>query len=107
MERIPYTLARAYRDIRLGTEPWTPINEFLHEWADYSRDNRDALIAEPLSGLPEPGDSDAWRWAVFCVGMVEYLSEKDAVPRPAWVENPAYTLDAPWYAFDAHGPGEA
>lgn len=104
-ERIPYTLARACRDICAGTLPWVALNEFLHEWFDYASDRREALVAEPIaitSPFVEVG-ARFWRWAVFCAAAAEWLCTWDRVERPAWVDDPAYALAEPWYGFDAPG----
>ena len=47
-ERELYTLAQAYQDISAGTEPWVALNEFLHEWFEYAKDQRSQLIAERI-----------------------------------------------------------
>lgn len=102
-ERIPFSLARAYRDIRAGMPPWVALNEFLHEWFEYSCERRAALVAEPVTTLNAESDVDSWRWAVFCAAMADWLCERDPVGRPAWVDDQAYTLAAPWYVSDAPG----
>ena len=95
------TLAEAYRQIRRGTKPWIALNEFFHEWLDYSREQRGALIAEPILSNPRRGHEspELWRWAVFCVAAAEYLCTRDGVPCPKWLTDPAYTLREPWYRF--------
>lgn len=103
MDRTPYTLAHAYRDIRSVTEPWVAINEFLHEWYDYSRDQREQLLAQPPAPFPDRTATDLRLWAVFLVALAEWLCEEHRVPCPSWVDNPACTLDAPWYVIDAPG----
>ncbi len=104
-ERKPYTLAQAYQDISAGTEPWVALNEFLHEWFEYAQDQRALLIAEriPAGDLLEKSEPALWRWAVFCAATADWLCEHDGIQRPAWVDDPAYTLTAPWYCFDAPG----
>jgi hypothetical protein len=104
-ERRLYTLADAYRNISAGAEPWVALNEFLHEWSDYADSQRTELIFEPLptgasSGASEPA---TWPWAVFCAATADWLCERDGMQRPAWVDDPVYTLTAPWYCFDAPG----
>jgi len=32
------TLARAYADTCAGVPPWVALNEFFHEWFDYSKE---------------------------------------------------------------------
>jgi len=109
MEPIPYTLARAYRDIRAGAPPWVALNEFLHEWFESAGDRREHLVHEPITTAPashDPGaarDAASWRWAVFCAAAADWLCAQDRVARPAWADDPAYTLAAPWYGFDAPG----
>lgn len=101
-QRPLQTLARAYADICAGVTPWVALNEFFHEWFDYSRDQRAALIDDPIQPAPlEAGDR--WRWAVFCAAAAEYLCDHSGAPCPAWATDPRYTLTEPWYAFG--GPG--
>jgi hypothetical protein len=104
-ERRLYTLADAYRSISAGAEPWVALNEFLHEWSDYADHQRAELIAEPLPTGASSGvnESATWPWAVFCAATADWLCEHDRIQRPAWVDDPAYTLTAPWYCFDAPG----
>ena len=111
-QRSVQTLARAYADIRAGAEPWAALNEFFHEWFDYSRDQRAALVAEPilldgsaslLAARQTPEQDDLWRWAVFCAAAAEYLCDRYGVSRPTWADDPVYTLSEPWYDFDDPG----
>src|SRR5262249_62319426 len=114
------TMAQVYRDLVAGVPPWVAFNEFLHEWFDYSKDARVALITDPISDDGPPGALEhrgaeraptvagasvvhllRWRWAVFCAGAVDYLCERYGVPRPAWVTARHYVLTEPWYGFDA------
>ena len=111
-ERPIQTLARAFADIRAGVEPWVALNEFFHEWFDYSRDQRAALVADPilpsgtvsqLAATQTFDQDDLWRWTVFCAASAEYLCDRYGVARPTWADDPVYTLSEPWYDFDAPG----
>lgn len=106
IERIPYTLAQSYRDMCAGAPPWVALNEFLHEWFDYAQDLRYTLIVEsiiPMSNAFEEGQTELWRWAIFCVAIVEYLCERDQIERPVWADRMLNTLATPWYGFGAPG----
>lgn len=111
-QRSVQTLARAYAEIAEHTDPWIALNEFFHEWFDYSHTERLQLIAdEVLSGgpsalldtpsteLPKPERDRRWRWAVFCAATADYLCIRDGLTPPVWVTNPRYTLAEPWYYF--------
>ncbi len=53
-QRPVQTLARAHAAITAQTDlssPWVALNEFFHEWFDYSRTERAQLIAEEV--LPD------------------------------------------------------
>lgn len=109
-QRPIQTLACAYAVICAGGEPWVALNEFFHEWFDYSKDQRAMLVADLIirDGLDcfaasQPQENDLWRWAVFCAAAAEYLCNRYGVPCPAWALDPKYTLSEPWYAFG--GPG--
>lgn len=93
------TLARAFEAIRSGERPWTAINEFFHEWFDYSHDHRAALVAEPIRSGAVSHESGLWRWAVFCAAAADYLCARYQVACPAWAIDPAYSLAEPWYGF--------
>lgn len=118
------TLARAYATIAAPTalssasRPWVALNEFFHEWWDYSCTQRAQLVAEdvllggppalletPPSELPMPERDRRWRWAVFCAAVADYLCEHDGMAPPAWVTDPRYTLTEPWYVLGADGTG--
>lgn len=47
-QRHVQTLAHAYAAITSHTDPWVALNEFFHEWFDYSRIERATLIAEEV-----------------------------------------------------------
>lgn len=123
------TLAKAYADICAGVSPWIALNEFFHEWFDYSRSRRAALVSDPIllkrsghphdpqrsrpaqqlqsharasaaAGAANTDEPNLWRWAVFCAAAADYLCERYAVLAPAWIDDPTYTLSEPWYDFD-------
>lgn len=118
-QRPVQTLARAYAEIAAQaaqSNPWVALNEFFHEWWDYSRTERPTLIAEDVlaggpsmlldtspSELPASERDRRWRWAVFCAAVADYLCEREGLVPPAWVVDPRYTLTEPWYASDATG----
>lgn len=116
-QRPVQTLARAYAAIAAHTDPWVALNEFFHEWVDYSGTERPQLIAEevlpggpsalldtPSSELPRPERDRRWRWAVFCAAAADYLCTRDGITLPAWVADPRYTLAEPWYYFGIRNP---
>lgn len=56
-QRPIQTLARAYAALCSGTPPWVSLNEFFHEWFDYSSEQREILIADPIPFNPLPYSS--------------------------------------------------
>ncbi|HEY1390368.1 MAG TPA: hypothetical protein VGF38_17660 [Ktedonobacterales bacterium] len=116
-QRPVQTLARAYAAIAAHTDPWVALNEFFHEWFDYSRAERLQLIVEdvlpgglsilldtPSGELPRKERDRRWRWAVFCTAAADYLCMRDEITPPAWVADPRYTLAEPWYYFGIRDP---
>ena len=116
-QRPVLTLARAYAAIAARLDPWIALNEFFHEWFDYSRTDRHQLIADevlpggpsalldaPSSKLPRPERDRRWRWAVFCAAAADYLCMRDGITPPTWVTTPRYTLAEPWYYFGVRVP---
>lgn len=112
-QRHVQTLTRAYAAIAAHMDPWVALNEFFHEWWDYSRTDRVQLVSEEvlpggpsvlLGAPPTPERERRWRWAVFCAAAAEYLCARDGVAPPAWVADPRYTLAEPWYHFGAREP---
>ena len=59
------TMARAYQDICAGEDPWTALGNFTNAWYDYAKDERLALISEPL-GKPGRDTEHTRHWAAFC-----------------------------------------
>lgn len=106
VQRPVQTLARAYDEIRAGTEPWVALNEFFHEWFDYSRDRREALVAEPIrfaEGDAGAKGDEPRRWAAFCAAAADELCARAGMPHPKWVDDPVCTLAEPWYGFGDPG----
>ncbi len=119
-QRPVQTLAGAYAAIAAHTDPWVALNEFFHEWFDYSRTERLQLIAEdilsggpsalldaldaPSSELPRSERDRRWRWAVFCAAAADYLCIRDGITSPTWVSDPRYTLAEPWYYLGVRDP---
>lgn len=90
------TMKWAYQQTCAGKDPWTGLGSFSHAWHGYAKDRRVALVAEPLA---QPVEETAYnqRWAAFCAASVEFLCQRDAVPCPDWVSDPAYNLKDPWW----------
>jgi hypothetical protein len=56
MPKTIHTMAQAYQDICAGEDPWTALGNFANAWYDYAKDERFALVSEPLG---KPGrDTD-------------------------------------------------
>ena len=99
-----HTMATTYQEVCQGEEPWVALGNFLNDWFDYAKDQRAALVAAQLS-LPQDANQYQRRWAAFCAASVDYLCAHFAVPCPAWVSDPIYTLPDPWFdAPMAHKP---
>ena len=91
-----HIMARAYQDICAGEDPWTAVGNFKNAWYDYARDHRAALVSEPLK-KPDRESEHTRHWAAFCAASVEFLCDRYGLACPAWVFDPSYTLDTPWY----------
>jgi hypothetical protein len=92
------TMAVAYAEICQGEEPWVALGNFMNDWFDHAKAQRELLVADPLVA-PNAPDDDAQRWATFCAASVEYLCRRYAVPCPAWTYNPIYCLTEPWFYY--------
>lgn len=90
------TMGWAYRQTCAGKDPWTGLGCFSHAWYGYARDNRAALVNEPLE-KPEHETEHTRRWGAFSAASVEFLCERYNVPCPEWVYDPSYTLSEPWW----------
>ena len=96
MPKMLHTMAQAYQQICAGEDPWTALGNFKNAWYDYARDNRAALVSEPLK-MPDQDSEHTRHWAAFCAASVEFLCDRYGLACPAWVFDPAYTLATPWY----------
>lgn len=94
------TMNMAYQEIAQGERPWNALGDFLNYWYCYAADQREDLVREPLQLLAEPSD-EVQRWAAFCAATVEFLCKRYEVSCPAWVMEPVYDLNEPWF----HGLG--
>src|SRR5713226_8986295 len=90
------TMTWAYQQICAGEDPWTGLGSFSHAWYGYAKGRRTALVSEPLV-KPEQETEYTRRWGAFCAASVEFLCDRYQVPCPAWVRDPYYTLETPWW----------
>ncbi|MBE3558665.1 MAG: hypothetical protein IMW89_05485 [Ktedonobacteraceae bacterium] len=94
------TIAVAYAEICQGEEPWVALGNFMNDWFDYAKNQRELLVADPVVE-PESATPTMHRWAAFCAASVEWLCQRYGVSIPAWVSDPRYVLPDPW--FDSPG----
>ncbi len=99
------TIHDAFQAICEGIDPWLPLGNFMDDFfGDNYVASREELIREPIHE-PEDISPEIHRWAVFCAASVEYLCLRYALPLPAWIHDPRYTLVEPWYySIGAHRP---
>jgi hypothetical protein len=91
------TMARAYQSIcAQEEEPWIALGNFRNAWYGYAKDDRFALVSEPIME-PEHHTCHTHRWAAFCAASVEFLCQAYHVPCPQWVDDLRYVLPTPWW----------
>jgi hypothetical protein len=91
-------MSNSFREICQGERPWTSLGNFLNYWFAYAKDQREALVADPL---PEYNTQSEYQhqWALFCAAGVEWLCDKHQLPCPTWVHDPKFNtpLPSPWF----------
>ncbi len=90
------TIALTYSEILQEDHVWVPLGNFMNDWYEYHKDERQKLIADPIQ-VPEHPTQEQWQWAVFCAASVEYFCTKYHEPAPEWIKNAEYTLEDPWF----------
>ena len=90
------TMARTYGEICQGETPWVALGNFMNDWFEDARGQREQLVVDPIA-LPARPTTELLRWAAFCAASVEWLCERYRVPRPSWPADPVYTLADPWF----------
>src|SRR5947209_18132863 len=89
-------MALTYQEICQGERPWVALGNFMNDWFDYAKDQREQLVADPIF-LPEMADTEALRWAAFCTASVEWLCQHYVVSCPSWVRTASYCLQESWF----------
>ncbi len=98
------TMVWSYKQICTGEDPWTALGNFTNAWYNYAKHIRTDLVSESLI-KPEQETEYTRQWAAFCAASVEFLSDRYNIPCPAWVHDPHYTLETPWWRTrQAHNP---
>src|SRR5690348_228017 len=69
------SIADTYKAICAGEAPWVALGNFMNAWYDYAKNQREALVSEPLPAFATPS-LDQRRWAAFCAASVEYLCQR-------------------------------
>ncbi len=93
----PRTATDTFERIRAGSDPWIAIGDFLDDWRSVPPEQRQELVTTPITAMSEAPHLQ--RWAAFCAAMVEQLCLEAELAVPAWVDQPAYVLDSPWYLY--------
>lgn len=101
----PQTMSRTFQHICQGENEWIAFGNFMNNWYAYAKDQREALIHDPL---PEYDRNTLFQqqWATFCAASVEWFCHTYNVPCPSWVHDPKYTLETPWF-FYTHDEAKA
>src|SRR5579884_2809330 len=88
------TIARAYQQICSGEDPWIALGNFRNAWYGYAKDNRLALVSEPIAepdltlyihvvGLPSaPPLSSFFAIAIMSLAQSGYISRVISSPHP-------------------------
>ena len=63
-DRTLQTIAKAYRQMCEGEEPWIALGNFRNAWYGHAKDRRVELVSEPL-GKPAQDTEFANRWGAF------------------------------------------
>jgi hypothetical protein len=90
------TIQQTYQMILQGERPWTALGDFLNYWYAYAAHRREDLIKEPIA-ISDDATTEKRQWAAFCAATVESLCLQHQVSLPEWVNDPLYTLPAPWF----------
>lgn len=90
------TMNRAFQEICEGQTPWVPLGNFTNDFFDFVELRAD-LLTDPIE-CPTDLTPDQQKWAFFCAASVDFLCETYHLPRPAWIDDPAYAvLPEPWF----------
>ncbi len=90
-----YTAAESLRRISdQREEPWVAIGDFLDDWRRSAKEDREALVREPLENV---ATQELQQWATFFAATVEELCTQDGLPVPTWAMAHQYILQEPWY----------
>jgi hypothetical protein len=93
------TMAVAYQQLASGEENFrVAIGDFMDEFFLYCThdDERQELLSDPIQ-VPEEPTREQQGWAAFCAGATEYLANRYDLHCPAWVFDPSYHMDEPWF----------
>jgi hypothetical protein len=85
--------------IEAGVDPWIAYRDFVEDWT-YIPSAR----AEIANAAPRRTKVSALLpWAALLAATVEALCERDNLPAPEWIFDPAFHLAEPWYLYDGTG----
>lgn len=89
-----YSAAEGFERIKRGENPWVAFGDFLDDWRRSDREDRFALVTQPLSEVSTPEEQ---RWAALFAAAVEQLCSQESFLPPSWTTSPRYYLPEPWY----------
>ncbi len=87
------TIARAYQQICTGEEPWIALGNFRNAWYGYAKDDRLALVSDPITE-PEFNNRHTRRWGAFCRQRLS--------AGPGYIEWETQIIHRGWTVSDIH-----
>ncbi len=89
-----YSAAESFKRILQGEHPWVAFGDFLDDWRRSTGEDRLDLVSQPLENISVP---DEQRWAALFAAAIEQLCTSEGLLMPAWIREPRYYLQEPWY----------
>lgn len=89
-----YSAAEGFQRVKQGENPWVAFGDFLDDWRRSPREDRLALVAQPLEEAVTPEEQ---RWAALFAAAVEQLCVLEHLSLPPWLNAPRYYLQEPWF----------
>ncbi len=89
-----YSVSESFERILQGEYLWVAFGDFLDDWRRSESEDRLDLVTQPLEEASTP---DEQHWAALFAAAIEQLCTSEGFSAPAWIVEPRYYLQDPWY----------